>query len=228
MGGCEGSTGRTTLESLINDIWTESDLTKINSESYYNFFKRFVENDKNLINIDDQDQNIYSVILVSTINKEFFANLKNDILFLANSVKIYRVMIALIFFTKFNNANTLTKSIDKIFTLIKYFFDVKKDIQTDKEFFAEILDVYILICTQLTLKNLIKSDISKDFLTSSNTENLKKYYDKEIREIFINKLIEGTEFFFLSKFLHENIDKINHAYVRDEMKKIYYQNTKIV
>ena len=223
MGVCECG-NRTSLEFILNDIWRECDLTKLNPDSYVNFFKRFLENDKDLNNLDEMDQFIYSLLLNSYIHKEFFLNLKNDLIFLGNNGKKYHIMLALIFFTKYNDSNSIGKAIDRLYSIIKNTFSIKKDIQTDKEFFKEVFDIYLLLCSQLSLKYLNKSDISKDYLIEDNQDILKKIYDKKNRDLLIKKLVNKNLYFFLSKFLSDNALRLNHLNIRDELRSVYMDN----
>ena len=172
MGAC-GANSRSQLETLIYDIWSDSDLTKITPESYFNFFKRYVEATHNIMSMDEQDENIYSTIVSAPNYKEFFLNLKCDICFLGTNGKLHLIMLALIFFTNAKDYNILGKYLDKLFSLIKYYFEIQEEIQTDKEFFVEVMDVYILINTQMSLKHVMKSGISMDNAAKEEEKILK-------------------------------------------------------
>ncbi len=225
MGNCVCAP-RNSLEFILNDIWNESDITKISPESYHNFFKRFLEAEKDITNVDEQDQQIYSSIITSQNNKEFYSNLKNDIIFMCNNGKLHIIMLALIFFTKINNGNNLSKSIERLFSIVKLYFNTKYDIQTDKEFFVEILETYILICSQLSLKYVNKSEMFRQDNMEKDYEMLKKFYEKKYRDLLIKKYLDGEDFFFMSKFIQENIEKLYHANIRDELRIIYFDANK--
>lgn len=226
MGNC-GCAPRTSLEKIIDDIWNESDITKISPESYFNFFKRFVEAERDITNIDEQDQQIYSTILTSQNNKEFYSNIKNDLIFMGNNEKLHIIMLALIFFTKSNNsAVILIKSLEKLNQYVSYWFNIKHDIQTDKEFFIEILETYILISSQLSLKYINKCDFFKEENMEKDYEILKKFYEKKYRDLLIKKYLDNDDFFLMHKFIQDNNDKLNHSNIRDELRNIYFECNK--
>lgn len=225
MGTC-ACAPRNSLELKLNEIWNESDITKISPESYYSFFKRFVEAEKDITNVDEQEQQIYSIILTSQNNKEFYANIKNDLVFMGNNGKLHLIMLSLIFFTKASNGNALARFLERLYSFVKFYFNVKLEIQTDKDFFAEILDTYVLICSQLSLKYLDKSDDYKQESIVNEAEMLKKFYEKKYRDLLIKKLLDAEEFFFMNKFVQENFEKLAHSAIRDELKIVYFECNK--
>lgn len=222
MGMCT-CTAKTSLEIFINETWNESDVTKISPDAYYAFFKRYVDENKDIENIDEQDQQIYSVIFHSYSNREFFYHIKSDLLYLAKNGKLPIVMLSLIFFNKFVSTQSLLKNIDRLFMIVKYWFKIEADILTDKDFFSEVLEIYIYICSQQTLKNISKLEI-KDESFIKDQDILSKVYDKKYRDLLIKRLLEYDDFFLLSTFINENIEKLCHSAIRDELKNIYFEN----
>ena len=223
MGACGGKS-RSSLETLIYDIWCDSDLTKISPESYFNFFKRYVEASNDIMSIDDQDEQIYSTIFSAPNYKEFFLNLKCDIIFIGNNGKLHLIMLALIFFTNAKDYNILGKYLDKLFSLIKYYFEIQEEIQTDKEFFVEVMDVYVLINTQLSLKHVMKSGIILDSQAKEEEKHLTECYDKKYRDMLVKKLLDYDDFFYLSKFLQDNFEKLSPVNLRDQLRNLYYES----
>jgi hypothetical protein len=225
MGACVGNP-RTSIENMIDEIWSDSDLTKITPESYFNFFKRFIESSRNLLNINDQDDQIYSIIFSAPNFKEFFFNLKNDLISLANNGKLHFVMLGLIFFTNSKDHINLAKYLDKLFSFVKYYFNIEDDIQTDKEFFIEILDIYILINSQLSLNNVMKYG-NLNLLENkikNEEEILIKCYDKSNRDLLRKKLISDDEFFYMNKFINDNFEKLIPINIRDQLRDLYFEN----
>jgi len=224
MGNC-ACAPRNSLELKLNEIWSESDITKISPESYYSFFKRFVEAEKDITNVEEQEQQIYSTILTSQNNKNFYANLKNDLVFMGNNGKLHLIMLALIFFTKASNGNVLSRFLERLYSFVKFYFNVKFEIQTDKDFFAEILDTFVLICSQLSLKYI---DTPSIYIGDKENEFdlLKKFYEKKYRDMLIKKLLDEEEFFFMNKFVQDNFEKLSHSAIRDELSIIYNENNK--
>ncbi len=225
MGNNCGCAPRNSLEQKLNEIWIESDITKITPESYYSFFKRFIEAEKDITNVDEQEQQIYSTILTSQTNKDFFANLKNDLIFMGNNGKLHIIMLALIFFTKASSGNALARFLERLYSFVKFYFNIKFEILTDKDFFAEILDTYVLICSQLSLKyaNANKSDDFKEERIAAENEMLKKFYEKKYRDLLIKKMLDADEFFFMNKFMQENFEKLAHSVIRDELRIVYME-----
>jgi hypothetical protein len=229
MGACTGKS-QTSLEILINDIWLDSDLTKISPESYFNFFKRFIESSKDLLNIDEQDEHIYSIFFTGPNYKDFFLDLKCDLIFVGNNGKLHLIMLALLFFTNSKDYNQLVKYFDKLFSVVKYYFNIKEEIQTDKEFFYEVLDVYLLINTQLSLKH-VKKTRNKNSIFSENEikedeEYLNKWYEKKYRDMLIKKLLDSDEFFYLNKFIQDHFDRLSPINIRNQLRNLYFEVNK--
>jgi hypothetical protein len=227
MGACVGIS-RSTIETQINEIWSDSDLTKITPESYFNFFKRLIESSRDILDINDQDDQIYSIILLAPNFKEFFLHLKNDLIILAKAGKLHLVMLALMFFTNSKDHVNLSKYLDKLFSIVKLYFNLEAEIQIDKEFFIEVLDIYFLINSQLSLNHVMKygSLNLSDNKIKNEEEFLIKCYDKSNRDLLIKRFISTDEFFYMNKFMSDNYEKLIQINLRDELRNIYYEVNK--
>lgn len=218
---CDCQESQFSLELDINEAWLSTDLTKISPTTYFNLLKKYLDQKEFLENEELQDQ-FFSTVLNSITHRSFIERIKKDLIIMARNGNLHLVIVSLVFFTNYKDYFQLTILIHKMFLLIKYCFKIEADIKIDKDLFKEVLDIYILLGSQLSLKYISNYEIDNE--AKKDHEFLSKFYLKRNRNLLSYKLFEYDQIFFLSHFLQENFNKINHFAIRNELKVLYISN----
>ena len=215
MGICLSCNSKFPLENKIKEAWEETEICKIFDSDYVFKIITLIE-EQEFEKFDVQEAFFMRLLTTSNFTK-LFAFLKDDIVFLFNNDKGFHVLISFLFLTKSKNHLELKENLDILYEHLGSTFKKNYNLEVEKRFFKEIIEIYINIISKYSYECYCKSEnksIEKE--TDSFDINIIDAFSHINRVKLIEKLFSEREF-RLTNFIKDNYEKLKPDNVREEL-----------
>ncbi len=229
--GC--SVSRSQLEIKLTEIWDESVICLMSTETYLKLIEEIINDTNEKIGMTIYKKDVMKVIFTGIITRVLISR-SDDILF--NKIRFhlmkddkrrnhgYFYIFSLVFMLKSNFENKI-KALNHLFFMLKSRLNKKIDINNNNSFAKSIIISYIDLVSFITMGYFVSlnQDESLDYL--KRLDQISKSFRLENRIRLCEQLFanwKDNQFFKLDEFLIENKLLLDHSVIRDKLIDIDY------